>query len=210
MSKSLGGAFGGDTSPSLTDETTEQLSTELDASGSSFAIDSVTSLSKSKVANVSTPTESSGSAFTGGSVVTTRKSIGSQTTSTGSSGSSFEQSDGSVTETEVIIGPPGPVGPTGPQGPAGQDGADGADANIDVLNQGTSVASDIATINFVGDNVAVSQDITDPTQVNVLVETLEPQGNKIYIQDEAPDDTGFLWIQTNVNKDGDFSFWFCE
>lgn len=36
----------------------------------------------------------------------------------------------------------------------------------------------------------------------------------LFIQDEQPNpvhnNKGFMWIQTNVNESGDFSFWFCE
>ena len=36
---------------------------------------------------------------------------------------------------------------------------------------------------------------------------------QLYIQDEQPDPVyanGFMWLQTNVNSDGDYSLWFCE
>ena len=36
---------------------------------------------------------------------------------------------------------------------------------------------------------------------NLYIQDTQP--NPIYIQD-------FMWIQTNVNEDGDFSFWFCK
>lgn len=43
-----------------------------------------------------------------------------------------------------------------------------------------------------------------------IIERLET--SQLYIQDDQPSpvysDT-YLWIQTNVNEDGDFSFWFC-
>ena len=36
----------------------------------------------------------------------------------------------------------------------------------------------------------------------------------LFIQDEQPspvhNSEGFLWIQTNVNDEGDFTFWFCS
>jgi len=44
-----------------------------------------------------------------------------------------------------------------------------------------------------------------------IVEMLS--SGRIYIQDNEPSPVysdKFLWIQTNVNDDGDFSFWFCD
>ena len=39
--------------------------------------------------------------------------------------------------------------------------------------------------------------------------TNEIAGNNLYIQDAQPTDSGScLWIQTNVNENCDFSFWF--
>jgi hypothetical protein len=58
----------------------------------------------------------------------------------------------------------------------------------------------------------------DLSQFQVLLDAynsiLEKLGTaNLYIQDEQPDPVyqqDFLWIQTNVNDDGDFSFWFCK
>lgn len=35
----------------------------------------------------------------------------------------------------------------------------------------------------------------------------------VYVQDDQPTPTytrDFMWLQTNVNSDGDFSLWFCK
>ena len=38
-----------------------------------------------------------------------------------------------------------------------------------------------------------------------------PSGSPVFIQDEQPTYTGkYVWFQTNVNSNGDFTVWFCE
>lgn len=48
-------------------------------------------------------------------------------------------------------------------------------------------------------------------EYNAIKERLETA--QLYIQDEQPSPVysdDFMWIQTNVNDQGDFSFWFCK
>lgn len=48
---------------------------------------------------------------------------------------------------------------------------------------------------------------------NIDINEVVAQTNSapLYIQDNQPTyEKAYLWVETNVNSDGDFSFWFCE
>ena len=66
--------------------------------------------------------------------------------------------------------------------------------------------------------LAAIENADDLSRFEVLLDAynsiLERLGTEyLYIQDDEPSPVyrdKFLWIQTNVNEDGDFSFWFCD
>lgn len=117
------------------------------------------------------------------------------------------------TQESALVGPTGPIGPQGPQGevgpegPAGPQGPAGDDASVSAFVNGTEISDSISTIDFIGSGAVVELDGVNTNKLNVTI--TEPE-QTLFIQDTQPTGNGYLWIQTNVNESGDYSFWFCK
>lgn len=109
-------------------------------------------------------------------------------------------------------GPAGPMGPDGPMGPQGPKGDTGPMPDHEINNGEIRFQNPDGTwgkwikLAHVGQMYGGGGGGGQQT----IVEHADGQ-DYIYIQDEQPTAAGpYLWIQTNVNSDGDFSFWFTD
>lgn len=138
---------------------------------------------------------------------------------------------------EKMAGPQGPVGTQGPQGergadgiqglrgPAGERGSDGLEGPLGPSGLDGEDGRGIESLSQAADGDLVIK-YTDGTEAtlewpygdstasqghttNVIKQTVDQKGHALYIQDDHPNDPqNHLWIQTNVNDNGDFTFWF--
>ena len=142
-----------------------------------------------------------------------------------------------VERTEKLQGPTGPQGPQGPQGergpdgiqglrgPAGESGSDGLEgpqgpAGLDGEDgrgiESVSVAADgdllVKYTDGTEEGLMLPRSDSTASQggsTSVSVHKTVARGQAVYIQDEQPSDTEpYMWIQTNMNDNGDFTFWF--
>ena len=142
-----------------------------------------------------------------------------------------------IERTEKLQGPTGPVGPQGPQGergadgiqglrgPAGESGSDGLEgpqgpAGLDGEDgrgiESVSVAADgdllVKYTDGTEEAVSLPTGLFTASQggsTSVSVQKTVARGQAVYIQDDQPSDPSpYLWVQTNINDNGDFTFWF--
>lgn len=142
-----------------------------------------------------------------------------------------------VERTEKLQGPQGPVGLQGSQGergadgiqglrgPAGERGSDGLDGKQGPAGLDGKDGVGIESVSEAADGDLVFT-LTDGTEhavelprelyrgsqgqsTTVVQQSTRPKGHAVYVQDHKPyDDQPHMWLQTNVNKDGDFTLWF--
>lgn len=70
-------------------------------------------------------------------------------------------------------------------------------------------SQDLLNLINTGDNLASLASLI--SNVNAIIERQDAA--LLFIQDDQPTPTyqqDFMWLQTNVNSNGDFSLWFCK
>lgn len=143
-----------------------------------------------------------------------------------------------VESVEKLQGPTGPMGPQGPQGergadgiqglrgPAGERGSDGTEGPVGPAGLDGKDGVGVESVSEAADGTLVFNMTDGTTHVVELPESLyraseggstttvvqqnvKQKGHAVYVQDNQPyDDQPHLWLQTNVNDDGDFTLWF--
>lgn len=143
-----------------------------------------------------------------------------------------------VERTEKLQGPQGPVGLQGSQGergadgiqglrgPAGERGSDGLDGKQGPAGLDGKDGVGIESVSEAADGDLVFT-LTDGTEhavelprelyrgsqggsgTTVVQQTVHQRGQAVYIQNNQPSDSEpYMWLQTNINDNGDFTLWF--